>query len=82
MNAPTLKTIEDRVKSLVGTQFGVAPEQIDLAANLEKEYDGDSLDVVELTMAVEDEFGIEVSDSDMFKFTTGQAIADYVREQK
>lgn len=79
MTTTPMKSIEDRVRAIIATQFGVAAEQLDLAANLHVEFDGDSLDVVELTMMTEDEFGMEIPDEQMAKFTTGQEIVDYVR---
>lgn len=79
MTTTPMKSIEDRVRDLIAKQFGVAPEQLDLNANLHVEFDGDSLDVVEITMGIEDDFDIDVPDEQMAKFTTGQEIVDYVR---
>lgn len=49
-----------------------------MAANMEAAYQCDSLDVLEVTMCVEDEFGIEIPDEPMWAMKTGQQIVDYV----
>ena len=72
------QTIESRMKKILAEQFCRDMADIDLTANLEEKYGGDSLDQVEIVMAVEDEFGIEIADERMASFTTPQSIIDYV----
>lgn len=74
-----MTTIEERIKPIIAEQFCVAVTEIDLAANIAERYSSDSLDLVELTMAIEDEFGLEVPDETMWEFKTGQQVVDYVR---
>ena len=70
--------IEERVRTILAEQFCVEAGEIDLAANLEDAYTSDSLDLLEVTMTVEDEFGIEIPDETMWAMKTGQQIVDYV----
>lgn len=69
---------EDIQKSLVDVvveQLGVSEEQVTLESSFVDDLGADSLDCVELVMAVEDEFGFEISDEDMEKCTTvGKAL--------
>jgi acyl carrier protein len=69
---------EDRIKTLLGKQFGVAPETLNMSAKLKTAYNADSLSAVEITIRIEDEFGIEIPDEDMITFTTGEEIVTYV----
>lgn len=74
-----MSTIEERIKPIFAEQFCVPVTEIDLAANIAERYSSDSLDLVELTMAIEDEFELEVPDETMWEFKTGQQVVDYVR---
>lgn len=57
-----MSSIADRVKSLVVDQYGADPERVTLATSIVDDLGGDSLDVVELVMRVEEEFDLEVPD--------------------
>lgn len=74
-----MATIEERIKPIIAEQFCVPAEEVDLSANIAEQYSSDSLDLVELTMMVEDEFGIEIDDETMWSVKTGQQIVDIVR---
>lgn len=74
-------TIEARVKDVVATQFYISTDQVKLTDNLANDHGGDSLDKVELTMELEDEFEIEIPDEDGQKFETVQQIHDYVAKR-
>lgn len=74
-----MATIEERIKSIIAEQFFVPVDEVDLSADLDEKYQSDSLDRLELTMMVEDEFGLEVPDETMWEFKTGQQVIDYVR---
>jgi len=68
-------TIEERVRDLVVNQLGVNPEQVTPEASFVDDLGADSLDTVELVMAFEEEFGIEIPDEDAEKMiTVGDAI--------
>jgi acyl carrier protein len=65
----------ERVKALVVKLLGVTPEKVSMEARFREDLEADSLDLVELIMAFEEEFGGEISDEDAQKITTvGEAV--------
>lgn len=75
------ENIESRVRTILSEQFCVGPNDIDMSANLKDVYQGDSLDQVEIVMATEDEFGIEIPDEEMFVIVTGSQLIDAVTKR-
>lgn len=74
-------SVEEKVKSIIVDQLGVKPEEVTGAASFVDDLGADSLDTVELVMALEEEFGIEIPDEDAEKMTTvGEAIK-YLEEK-
>lgn len=68
----------ERVKSALSEQLGVDESEITDDASFQEDLDADSLDLVELIMELEDQFGVKIPDEDAQKLTTvGQAV-DYV----
>lgn len=66
----------ERVKALTVKLLGVPPEKVTMDAKFREDLEADSLDLVELIMAFEEEFGGEISDEDAQKITTiGEAVA-------
>jgi len=67
--------VEEKVKSIIAEQLGVKAEEVTPEASFVDDLGADSLDTVELVMAFEEEFGIEIPDEDAEKITTvGEAI--------
>lgn len=69
-------SIFERLRKIIVDQLGVAPEQVTMEAKFRDDLKADSLDLVELIMAIEEEFGGEVSDEDAQKIVTvGDAVS-------
>jgi len=75
-----MATIEKRVKEIVAEQLGVEESQVTNEASFMDDLGADSLDTVELVMALEEEFEIEISDEDAEKIQTVQDAVDYITE--
>jgi acyl carrier protein len=73
-----MSTIEERVKKIVMEQLGVKAEEVTNVASFVEDLGADSLDTVELVMALEEEFETEIPDEEAEKITTVQAAIDYV----
>jgi acyl carrier protein len=74
------KPIDQRVKDIIVEQLGVKPDQVVPAAKFIEDLGADSLDTVELVMALEEEFGIEVPDEQAEKLQTVGDVIKYVEE--
>ena len=72
------KSIADRIKDIIVEQLGVNADQIKPEAKFIEDLGADSLDIVELVMALEEEFGTEIPDEEAEKITTVQQAIDYV----
>jgi acyl carrier protein len=73
-----ISNIEARVKKIIIEQLGVKEEQVTTDANFVEDLGADSLDTVELVMALEEEFELEIPDEDAEKITTVQQAIDYI----
>jgi acyl carrier protein len=73
-----MSNIEERVKKIIIEQLGVKPEQVTNDASFVEDLGADSLDTVELVMALEEEFECEIPDEDAEKITTVQQAIDYI----
>jgi len=75
-----MASIAERVKQIVAEQLGVDEDQVTNEASFMDDLGADSLDTVELVMALEEEFDIEISDEDAEKIQTVQDAIDYINE--
>ncbi|MEM1083858.1 MAG: acyl carrier protein [Verrucomicrobiota bacterium] len=76
------KSIEDRVKDIIVDQLGVNADQVNPEAKFIEDLGADSLDTVELVMAFEEEFEIEVPDEEAEKLTSVGDVITYVNKAK
>jgi len=72
----------DKIREIVVEQLGVEPDQVTPEANFVEDLGADSLDTVELVMAFEEEFGVEIPDTEAEKIKTVQDILNYVDSHK
>jgi acyl carrier protein len=77
-----MSTVEQQVKAIVAEQLGVKIEQVTNSASFVDDLGADSLDTVELVMALEEEFETEIPDEDAEKITTVQQAVDYINERR
>ncbi|MBO9549860.1 acyl carrier protein [Pseudomonas putida] len=77
-----MSTIEERVKKIVAEQLGVKEEEVTVEKSFVDDLGADSLDTVELVMALEEEFETEIPDEEAEKITTVQAAIDYVKNHQ
>ena len=70
------------VKEILSKQLEVSVDEIQLANSLQEDLGADSLDVVEIVMALEDEFSIEIADEETAKIKTVDDIVKYIDSQK
>ena len=77
-----MSSIEQQVKAIVAEQLGVKEEEVTNDASFVDDLGADSLDTVELVMALEEEFETEIPDEDAEKITTVQQAIDYITERR
>jgi len=70
----------EKVKGIIVEQLGVEEEEVTLEASFTDDLGADSLDIVELVMAFEEEFGIEIPDEDAEKISTVRDAVNYIDE--
>ena len=73
-----MSDVESRVRAIVVEQLGVKEEEVTLEASFVDDLGADSLDTVELVMALEEEFETEIPDEEAEKITTVQLALDYI----
>ncbi len=76
-----MSSIEEQVKSIVAEQLGVKADEVTNDASFVDDLGADSLDTVELVMALEEEFETEIPDEDAEKITTVQLAIDFVKSR-
>ena len=76
-----MSSVEERVKKIVVEQLGVGEDQVSSEASFVDDLGADSLDTVELVMALEEEFEMEIPDEEAEKITTVQQAIDYINQK-
>ncbi|RMF58399.1 MAG: acyl carrier protein [Calditrichaeota bacterium] len=71
-------SLEERVKEIIVEKLGVAPEKVTADAHFIEDLGADSLDTVELVMAFEDEFNVEIPDEDAQQISTVKSAVEYL----
>lgn len=77
----TVAGVDERVKKIIVEQLGVEEDDVTPEASFVDDLGADSLDTVELVMAFEEEFGIEIPDEEAEKILTVQQAVDYIKER-
>lgn len=77
-----MSSVSDRVKAIIVEQLGVNPEQVVPEAKFVEDLGADSLDTVELVMALEEEFAAEIPDEEAEKLTTVSQATAYIENLK
>ena len=77
-----MSSIEERVKNIIVTQLGVNADEVKNESKFIDDLGADSLDTVELVMALEEEFETEIPDEDAEKITSVQEAIDYVKSNQ
>ncbi len=75
-----MASIEEKVREIIANQLGVEPAEVLPEASFVDDLGADSLDLVELVMAMEEEFGVEVPDEEAEKMRTVQDTINYLRD--
>ena len=73
--------IFDKLKELVVDQLGVDEDEVTMEATMQDDLGADSLDLVDLVMSVEEEFGVKVADEDLENIKTVGDIVNYIEER-
>ena len=71
----------DKIKEIIMEQLSVDESMVTMETNLMKDLEADSLDAVEIIMAIEEEYGIEIPDEEAERFQSVSDIVEYVEEQ-
>ena len=75
-------SVDEKVKEIIVDQLGVAAEDVKSEAKFVEDLGADSLDLTELIMAMEEEFGVEIADEDAQKIVKVQDAIDFIKNKK
>ena len=74
-----MASVEQKVKDIIVEQLGVDEDEVKPDSSFVEDLGADSLDVVELVMALEEQFGLEIGDDDAAKLTTVKKVIEYIQ---
>lgn len=74
--------VDEKLRKIIADQLGVEEEKVTPDAHFIEDLNADSLDLVELIMALEEEFGVEISDEEANNLTTVRAAQEYITEHQ
>ena len=74
--------VDERLRKIIADQLGVDEDKVTPDAHFIEDLNADSLDLVELIMAIEEEFGIEISDEDANQLSTVGSAQEYIQEHQ
>ena len=74
--------ILDKVKSLIASQLGISVDKVTENSKLVEDLGADSLDIVEMLMTLEEEFGIEIPDEEAMKLSTVKSIVELIENRQ
>ncbi len=72
----------EKVREIIADTLACEEDQVEMGTNIREDLDADSLSVVELTMALEEEFGLSIEDEDAAELKTVKDIVDYIEAHK
>ena len=78
----SVEQVEQKVKQIIVEQLGVDEAQVDMSASFVDDLGADSLDIVELVMAFEEAFDLDIPDEDAEKIATVKNAVEYIDEKK
>ncbi len=77
-----MEVLFEKVKEIIVDQLGVEPDEVTLESSFIDDLDADSLDIVELIMAFEDEFDLEIPDEEAEKIKVVKDVVDYLQNNQ
>ena len=77
-----MPSVREKVKQIIVEQLGVDEAEVTDTASFQDDLGADSLDIVELVMATEEAFGVEIPDEEAEKLTTVKSVIEYIEKKK
>ncbi len=77
-----MSELETKIREVIAESFDIDVEKVKLESSFQEDLDADSLDIIELVMALEEEFGIEIPDDEVESIKTVQLAVDYIKNNQ